>query len=162
MPNATHAAAFEPVAYLLDIDVVGAVVGGVITGIVAIAVFLFSKRHTERGLRRDFARILLTEIGTIMLQVRPKIFGASTSDLYYVGAYDGLHKSGNIRYIPSGIHLELARLYGQYERGGPWAVDMGAAVDICARLEGAMRDNSGYREKIRRLGTKTRHADAYY
>lgn len=121
---------------------------------VAIAVFLLTKRHAERGLRRDFARILLTEIGTIMLQVRPKIFGASTGDLYYVGAYDGLHKSGNIRYMPAGLHRELARLYGQYERGGPWAVDMGAAVDICARLEGAMRDNSGYREKIRSLGRR--------
>ena len=39
---------------------------------------------------------------------------------------------------------------------------MDAAVDVCARLEGAVRDNSGYREEIRRLGTKTRHADAYY
>ena len=56
MPNATHAAALEPVAYLLDIDVVGAAVGGATTGMVAIAVFLLTKRHTERGLRRDFAR----------------------------------------------------------------------------------------------------------
>ena len=162
MPNATHAAACEAVACMLDIDVVGTVVGGATTGIVAIVVFLLKKHHTERGLRRDFARILLTEIATIMSQVRPKIFGSSTDELHYVGAYDGLHKSGSIRYIPSDLHRKLARFYGQYERGGPWAVDMGAAVDICTRLEGAMRDNSRYREKIRRLGTKTRHADAYY
>lgn len=162
MPNAAHATAFDLVAHLLDIGIGGAAVGGATTGMVAIAVFLLTKRHAERGLRRDFARVLLTEIGTIMLQVRPKIFGASTGDLYYVGAYDGLHKSGNIRYMPAGLHRELARLYGQYERGGPWAVDMGVAVGICARLEGAMRDNGGYREKMRRLGTKTRHADAYY
>ena len=112
-------------------------------------------------MRRDFARILLTEIGTILSLAQPKILGASAGELYCVGTYDGLHKSGNMHCIPSALHCELARLYGQYERGGPWAVDMDAAVDVCTRLEGAVRDNSGYREKIRRLGTKTRHADAY-
>ena len=147
---------------MLGIDVVGTVVGGAIAGAAAIAAFLLSKRHTERGLRRDFARIPLTEIGTILSLAQPKILGASAGELYCVGAYDGLHKPGNMRCIPSALHRELARLYGQYGRGGPWAVDMDAAVDVCARLEGAVRDNSGYREEIRRLGTKTRHADAHY
>ena len=111
MPNAAHAAACEPVACVLGIDVVGTVVGGAIAGAAAIAAFLLSRRHTERGLRRDFARIPLTEIGTILSLAQPMILGASAGELHCVGACDGLHKPGNMRCIPSGLHRELARLW---------------------------------------------------
>ena len=74
------------------------------------------------------------------------------SESYYVGAYDGLHKSGNIRYIPPSLHPNLARFYGQYASGGSAAVDMDAAVVICARLESAVRDNRGCWKKIVGLG----------
>ena len=160
MLDAPHAAACKPAACMLGFDVVGTVVGGAITGAVAILVFLLTKRHTESGMRRDSARILLTEIDAIASQARPGILGISASESYHVGAYEGLHKSGNIRHIPHGLHPKLARLYGQYASGGPAAFDLDAAVDICASLDVVVRSNSGHVEKIRRWISERRGADS--
>lgn len=148
MPVAPHAAACSPVACAFGFDVIGATVGGAATGAAAILVFLLSKHLLDRSAKRDSALMLLTEIDAIMSQTRPKIFGVSTTELYYTGAYDGLHKSGNIRHIPFELHRELARLYGQYENGGPDAVDLDAAAGISACLEAVVRNNRGYREKL--------------
>lgn len=163
MLGAFQAAACPNAACMLGFDAVGTVVGGAITGaitaVVAILVFLLSKHVVDRGARRDSARMLLAEIGTITSQARPRIFGIFAAELYYTGAYDGLHKSGNIRHIPFGLHRNLAKLYGEYAHGGPYAVDIDAAVEICARLEAAVRDNRGYRERLRGMGRGPRRAD---
>lgn len=48
MPNAAHAAAFEPVAYLFDIDLVGAAVGGAITGSRNCGILVLKAPHRAR------------------------------------------------------------------------------------------------------------------
>ena len=156
MLDAPYAAMCKPVACVFGFDVVGTVAGGAITGAitgaVAILVFLLTRRWMDGRMRRDWADVLLTEINAIVSQVQPRILGIRASESYYIGAYDGLHKSGNIRYIPSSLHPNLARFYGQYASGGSEAVDMDAAVAICARLESAVRGNRGHWKKIVGLG----------